>query len=474
MPPSQTRGRSTFFLLAFPLLVVAVVVLLASIQLSTRSNAETYNRLTEQQLHNNLQIVRTLLAITDTQNIETLTRPLSALPLQPGHGIALIARNGDILLNVGPADSQGLRREVLPRLIFRSSAIHTLTTPNQTLVAVLPMRGGELYLIAYSRADVQHSSWLLWVQFSGLVALLFIALVITVYMAVTDPLKNMTLSLTGILQRRRYDLRVPVAGSAELQSLGHGFNNLLEAVQSRDIQLRDHNQKLGQLVKERTAELEKTHLELLRREKMAAIGAFAAGTVHELRNPLTAMRLSLDPLRKLQNLDDKSQRRLHMVQEEAQRLENMLSDILTYAADRPTQKEKLNLNAFVEKYRDLLTDTASAHKAELHLHTEAGTLNTDENRLLQILLNLVKNAAEAGSTVELKIEKTNNRWQFAVSNNGHITPEIAARLFEPFFTTKKQGTGLGLATCKKLAEDMGGSLALTQNDGSTVTLTLSL
>lgn len=473
MSPEFIRGRSTLFIVGVPLLIVAIATFLVSIQVSVYNTNRTATQLTQQQLHNNLQIVRSIINLkADHTNIDGLAHSLRTLPLQNGHGIALISMQGELLLNIGPADNKGIHREILPYLTFLDSSIHTLTSPQNTSIAV--MRTGDIYLATYSRLAITHNHAMTWIHFSVLSALMFLALLITLHAGVTQPLGQMTQSLASILKRRRYDLRMPIAGSRELRSLAHSFNDLLEAVQTRDAQLRQHNQKLEQLVRARTAELEATHAELLRKEKMAAIGAFAASTVHELRNPLTAIRLSLDPLQKLENLDSKSQRRLTLIHEEASRLEDMLNDILNYAANRPLIQGDIDLAVFVKKYRPLLADTAKAYDAKLTIKSAEGSLKGDENRVLQILLNLVKNAAEVSPSVQLNIHSHKGRWHFEVSNKGHIDDVTVNRLFEPFFTTKKNGTGLGLSTCKKLAEDMKGTLSLTANDGKTVTLSLIL
>ena len=275
--------------------------------------------------------------------------------------------------------------------------------------------------------------------------------------------------------------RVPPKGSAELQTLARQFNTMLAELNARDKTLKNYAETLESQVKERTEELMATQGKLVLHERLAAIGEFASAIVHELRNPLSAIKMGVDQLKLSEQGNEKNNRRLSLAQEQITRLDDMLSGILTFAATRPTQVEAFAISEIMKQTEDMLQ--AYGEKKALKLKfmgfDQPAIIEADRNKLQQALLNVLKNACEHApekSEVSTVVSTKDKHVHVSVNNKGDAIPEeMQKRLFEPFFTTKKGGTGLGLPTTRKLMQEMGGDISIVSDaqNGTTVTLVLN-
>ena len=232
----------------------------------------------------------------------------------------------------------------------------------------------------------------------------------------------------------------------------------------------DFNQALEEEVAKRTAELKQAQTKLIEKEKLAAIGQFASTIVHEIRNPTTTILMGLTSLQKL-DLDRRNQMRLGLALEEAERLKNLLQEILSYAKPQILQAETIELNQFLADMFFALKEMGKADEKKLRLicNNSPFIIKGDRNKLKQVIINLVKNAFEAietGETVicRLCLHKNSNYYCIDVLNQGiPIPPEILPKLAEPFVSNKSGGTGLGLAIVKQIVTNHGGSLSIESN-----------
>jgi signal transduction histidine kinase len=211
-------------------------------------------------------------------------------------------------------------------------------------------------------------------------------------------------------------------------------------------------------------------VQLAERTRLAAIGEFTSGIVHELRTPLATIHLALDYLRGSE-LTPPAARRLALATAEADRMERLLSDVLQYARPMVMHTEQLDLCKLLRDTLETHPELADTGQAILvECAGETVLTDADADRMTQVLLNLTRNALEA-STPDGKV-----RWWlgtlesgvgFSVTNDGPPIPETQrARLFEPFFTTKAGGTGLGLSIVKRIVEGHGGTIAVRSPAGA--------
>lgn len=224
-------------------------------------------------------------------------------------------------------------------------------------------------------------------------------------------------------------------------------------------------------------------LELAEKSRLAAIGQFTAGIVHEIRTPLATIGMALQHFAGLSDLLENSRRRALLALDESQRLGRILEDILMYAKPLALRREPVNLGELLRT----LPDRAIASDPRLHLDFEAlnklPPLQADRDRLAQVLLNLLRNALDAngddprGVHVSGTISSDDKEIVLSIENGGPaLAKDQLNRLFEPFYTTKSGGTGLGLPIVRRIVQAHGGSIVVTSDkaQGTCVTLTLPL
>ena len=204
---------------------------------------------------------------------------------------------------------------------------------------------------------------------------------------------------------------------------------------------------------------------LVASERLAAVGQVAAGIAHEVRNPLSGIKMSAQVLRRrLRELDPAAEESVNVMLGEIARLEVIIDDLLTFARPTALKAEPSDLNAVIAGVLDFMArqlDHAGIEvRRELAETLPAAPL--DAQRVRQVVLNLVLNAAEAmpnGGTLVARTRATDREAVAEFDDTGHgIAPDVAAKVFEPFFTTKRGGSGLGLGVSRTLIEAHGGTL----------------
>lgn len=217
------------------------------------------------------------------------------------------------------------------------------------------------------------------------------------------------------------------------------------------------------------AQLNENRIYLERHEKLASLGVLATGIAHEIRNPLTAIKVRLFSLKR--SIPDKIslQDDVRVISDEIHRLERIVNDFLQFA--RPTELEcqPLNVEKIVRDVVDLLGPQLARRSVHLIQETTPEAwLFADPQKMKQVLINLTQNAGqsiECGGSVTLRTELASQTLfgrrrdvvviEIADTGKG-MPPEVVNRLFDPFFTTKEDGTGLGLPIAARIVEVHGG------------------
>ena len=246
-------------------------------------------------------------------------------------------------------------------------------------------------------------------------------------------------------------------------------------------QQRRFNEALEAEVARRTEQLRQAQAKLVERERLAAIGEFASGIIHEIRNPFTTMKMGLNFFKKI-DLSDRAQIRLSLALEEADRLERLLKEILLYAKPQKLQLLPIDVNDLIANLLGVLQIMPEAKQRNIQLYPiklQTKILG-DEDKIKQVLINLVRNAYEAinsGEIVKLQIENRIQEQQvyIRIHNGGDPIPaDVLPKLTQPFFSTKSSGTGLGLAIVKRIIEAHNGELLIqsTAELGTTISIKL--
>jgi signal transduction histidine kinase len=242
------------------------------------------------------------------------------------------------------------------------------------------------------------------------------------------------------------------------------------------------NARLFADLKQSYAELARAQEELVKRERLAALGELSAVVAHEVRNPLGVIFNALGPLRRLLQPTGDAAMLFDIVGEEADRLNRIVADLLDFARPHVPSLEKASLAGLLEDVVDAVRGDPSAGGIDFvaDLAPDLPALPVDARMIRQALLNLVQNAVQAlpkGGTVRVAARRGDGAGGPAavveIADDGPgIPPELAAKVFEPFFTTKATGTGLGLAVVKRIVEAHGGSIALASPPGGGATFTM--
>lgn len=238
------------------------------------------------------------------------------------------------------------------------------------------------------------------------------------------------------------------------------------------------------LVGEDVTELLESRERLARSERLALVGQMLAQVTHEVRNPLNALSLNAELLdEELDGLPPERQQEARAILQTMitgiSMLEQVTGRYLDLARRPRPEPEPSDPVAVVAEVTGLLEEELRRKGVvvELDLNELPVSLEIDAAQIRQALINVVRNAAEAGATlVRISLEQRDKHLHVAIRDNGGgMTPETAARASEPFFTTKASGTGLGLAITRQVVEDHGGKLLVAPSpDGTEVRLVLPI
>jgi two-component system sensor histidine kinase HydH len=214
---------------------------------------------------------------------------------------------------------------------------------------------------------------------------------------------------------------------------------------------------------------ERHRRELQRREELARLGEMGAVMAHEIRNPLAGIKGFAQLIEAAGDLE-LARRHAGKIVTQSMRMEALVSDLLAFARDDQGERQTTDLSTVIQECIVLLRTEAAIQQVKIEVDAPSqlkACIVVD--RIVQLLLNLMKNAIQAmpdGGVLAIGLRQKSGFVQISVKDSGSgITPEHLQHIFEPFWTNKAQGTGLGLALCKKVAEEHGGSLTVESNVG---------
>lgn len=220
-------------------------------------------------------------------------------------------------------------------------------------------------------------------------------------------------------------------------------------------------------------------------KQYSEIATLAGGLAHEIRNPLSTIRLNLNLLsEELESGESARDRRmlnkLVTLQRECQNLEGILDAFLQFARVGELRLQEGDLNAVVKEFARFVQAEVAEHGIELSPHLAPGLppVALDESLMRQVLMNLVRNAQQAmpdGGLLELQTYERDGRVCLDIIDNGPGMDERTRnRMFKAFFSTRTGGSGLGLPTVRKIVEAHDGSIQCDSEPGQGTRFSISL
>jgi signal transduction histidine kinase len=254
--------------------------------------------------------------------------------------------------------------------------------------------------------------------------------------------------------------RPPAAGTEEIAALRGAFAHMETSIQKRDQELRDAAAHLEQRVHDRTQELVETQAALVDAERFAAMGKTSAAIAHELKNALNGLGMAVDLIAQDPTNQARVARLRPQVVGEIARLRDVVDSLLSFSRSPRLDRAPADLTAVVARARELLVELAVDRGATVTVDAPPELIaRCDGHKIQGVVVNLIKNAIEAGQRVVVRVGTDGGDAIIEVADDGPgLSPEARAHLFEPFFSTKPNGTGLGLPTSRRFVEAHAGTI----------------
>jgi signal transduction histidine kinase len=271
---------------------------------------------------------------------------------------------------------------------------------------------------------------------------------------ITGPLKKLV-DATVKISKGKLAQRIEITSQDEIGNLAKSFNKM-----SRQLLLT-------------RKKMEEANKKLLQAEKLASIGRISAGIAHEIRNPLTSVKLNIQKLYQSDNLNDVEKEHLNLSQEGIKYMEKSIKDLLDFTRASELNRAQFSIEQILDESIKMLADSLDLKKIVLEKNypDESPQVLVDGDKLRQVFLNVLRNAYEAvdeGGKISISVfllkERPGKKIKVEISDNGSGIPEKDRDIiFEIFYTTKTTGIGLGLAIARKILEQHNGSIRVDEN-----------
>lgn len=407
----------------------------------------------------------------------------------------IYAPNGTIISYTGAPG--GLALTAQPELT--KQVLHAERQLGSATAGEIRLQNGDNVLVTAD--EVPPSGWVVYVQqpanlmrqlllestFNSVLDVLIILLGMTVFVVIvsylviapiTRPLKLLQRAAIRLRESEDY---VPTAGDVEIPhneigDLANVFLEMSAALKSRNEeilkaqhQLANVNKELELRVEQRTRELKEATGELVKSERLAAIGQMASIISHEIRNPLAVISNATRLIKTIVSpSDSKLIKQFGIIDAEIKQASNIINEVLGYARSRDLILTAIEVNSYV---REILLSypVPPSVKIKEDLDADSVRVKIDAEEMKQAVRNLISNAAEAMTeggkmTVGTRVGKKTVCIYVADEGPG-ISEELRSKIFSPFFTTKARGTGLGLAVVRKAVTRHKGKLFISSTPG---------
>ena len=358
---------------------------------------------------------------------------------------------------------------------------------------ILSLQGVPIGALGVGMLESQYSA----VKIDMAVLLSFVLLVsclVGVSMAgmlgkkLAHPIKELELLARRVAAGER-NVQSNIDSRDEIGDLAGRFNDMSRSLGERENSIIELNHNLEQKVRLRTAELEEknrllvqTREELLRVEKLAAIGELAAGVAHEINNPMAIIRGNTELLQLSVPEDASNREEVDTIFQQVKRVERIVSNLQKFARRERREMGPVRLNDLLHEIVDQIRYQVPLDgiKVVERYSRSVEVVEGDGDQLRQVFTNLVLNGVQAmpeGGVLTLRSQEVPGAdlYEVRISDTGvGIAMENLSQIFNPFFTTKASGTGLGLSVSYGIVREHGGSIDVESVDGSGSTFSVVL
>lgn len=282
------------------------------------------------------------------------------------------------------------------------------------------------------------------------------------------------------LMKPIYELVLKVRGAT-----GGELVELMKVTPNTELEeLDNHVRGLIDRISTTTADLERHRQLLVRADKLAALGKVSAGVAHEIRNPLTAVKMLIYALHEELATNNETRNDLAVIMKELERIERFVQNFLEFARPPDPRLAPVDTNALIHETITLLAPRLRQSRIEVSetYQHHLGAISADADQIKQVVMNLVLNAIEAmphGGRLEITTQPSavekQNFTQICISDTGKGIPAaLFDNLFDPFITGRTEGTGLGLAIAHQIITRHGGWIEAKNNPDRGATFVVSL
>lgn len=315
------------------------------------------------------------------------------------------------------------------------------------------------------RDGMTFEAWRKYLVFSVISALVpNLLLVLLIFRTISRPLQKITLAAVQVTEGEygtEIDLR---RSNDEIGLLAESFNEMSRKM-ATDIE-----------------QLQKLNEQLIRTEKLAAMGTLAAGVAHEVNNPLASISSLIQMMQSKKNLDDGISDNLRLISTQINRITQVTKDMMDFARVRPAAKSAVDVNEIIRSSLRLASFDKAFQKLKQTVFFDENLpkVFADSDQLQQVFLNLLLNARDAmpeGGELSIKTGQIKHEIHIEIADSGSgIDEKEIKKIFDPFFTTKTagKGTGLGLAVCYGIITAHGGKIEAAKKDSGGASFLISL
>jgi signal transduction histidine kinase len=478
VPLVRLRVRSLYLKVVIPILLLVLAGLGGVSLLAMNAMRQGVRLVAEQRAHYGLAYVRNVIEeignnrMADRGHLQT---SLERLNLNPDVDVArILSTSGKVLYSSRPPEIGQImavqlaawptvangQQDVLaftdaPDVLHASTRIvnrppcTSCHPSDQHVLAVVDVD------ISLSRQRAGMRTWSTMASTAAIAQLVVVTagIILILGVVVVRPIQRLAASMNQV-QHGNLSVSAEPHGTEEIDGLVNGFNDMV-----------------GRLQRARHAEQEAQRGHLARVEQLATLGEVAASLAHEIRNPLAGTKAAIDVLAG-EEKDEEPRRILRHISEELRRVDGVVRQLLGFAKPKAPVLAQVDLRTIIDAAVLLGGPGAAAQGAAIAWQRPSEPLDVlaDADLIQQVVVNLLINALQAvrdvtGATVTISADARDGAIACSVRDNGPGVPaDRSETIFRPFVTTKTQGTGLGLATSRRLIERHRGRLWL-ENPG---------